>query len=37
VVYEFVVIGEPGDEDKPLEIRSISTDAQTRGVSTPAA
>jgi hypothetical protein len=36
-VHELILMGTPGDDDKPLEIRSLVTDAQERGAGTPAA
>ena len=36
-VYQYVLIGAPGDDDHPLEVRALVTDATERGDGTPTA
>jgi hypothetical protein len=36
-VYQFILMGEPGDDDHPLEVRALESDAQQRGGGTPPA
>jgi len=37
MVYEFVIMGQPGDEDKPLELRSLVDTTNEQPAATPAA